>query len=192
MATHRSRQLRHLGSADQARGRAVPARRARTRSATRTRPAGASAARRCTTSPTSRAFCPPTSRSRAITAGHWIGRSSTPTWRPITTRSRPRSACRATPRRRKSGGRAGAPYPMPPMKTFRHGEVWLKGFEANGIRMVPDPVAMNSTKYKGRRCLHLRWLVPCRLSDRRTRQSGRHVSRRRAQSRRRGASRFRR
>src|SRR5262249_33195944 len=22
---------------------------------------------------------------------------------------------------------AGAPYPMPPMKTFRHGEIWLKG-----------------------------------------------------------------
>jgi len=26
---------------------------------------------------------------------------------------------------------------MPPMKTFRNGEVWLKGFEAAGIRMVP-------------------------------------------------------
>ena len=31
---------------------------------------------------------------------------------------------------------AGAPYPMPPMKTFRHGEVWLKGCEAAGIRLV--------------------------------------------------------
>ena len=29
---------------------------------------------------------------------------------------------------------AGRPYPMPPMKTFRHGDVWLKGFEAVGIR----------------------------------------------------------
>ena len=24
---------------------------------------------------------------------------------------------------------AGQPYPMPPMKTFRHGEIWVKGFE---------------------------------------------------------------
>ena len=36
---------------------------------------------------------------------------------------------------------AGEPYPMPPMKTFRNGEVWLKGFEAVGIRMVPAAVA---------------------------------------------------
>ena len=40
---------------------------------------------------------------------------------------------------------AGAPYPMPPMKTFRHGEVWLKGCEAAGIRLVPAGVGMNST-----------------------------------------------
>src|SRR5438874_4742385 len=32
---------------------------------------------------------------------------------------------------------AGEPYPMPPMKTFRNGDVWLKGFQAVGIRMVP-------------------------------------------------------
>ena len=52
----------------------------------------------------------------------------------------------------------GAPYPMPPMKTFRHGEVWLKGFAANGIRMVPNPVAMNSTEYKGRAaCIYDGW-----------------------------------
>ncbi len=30
---------------------------------------------------------------------------------------------------------AGAPYPMPPMKTFPNGEVWLKGSEANGVRI---------------------------------------------------------
>ena len=35
---------------------------------------------------------------------------------------------------------AGEAYPMPPMKTFRDGKIWLKGFEANGIRMVPAPV----------------------------------------------------
>src|SRR6266480_143115 len=45
---------------------------------------------------------------------------------------------------------AGEPYPMPPMKTFRNGEVWLKGFEALGIRMVPAAVGMNSTDYTGR------------------------------------------
>ena len=53
---------------------------------------------------------------------------------------------------------AGDPYPMPPMKTFRHGEVWVKGFESLGIRMVPAPVAMNSTDYKGRpACIYDGW-----------------------------------
>src|SRR5467141_2655356 len=53
---------------------------------------------------------------------------------------------------------AGEPYPMPPMKTFRHGEVWLKGFEAVGIRMVPAAVGMNSTDYKGRpACIYDGW-----------------------------------
>ena len=53
---------------------------------------------------------------------------------------------------------AGEPYPMPPMKTFRHGEIWLKGFEAAGIRMVPAAVAMNSTEYKGRpACIYDGW-----------------------------------
>src|SRR6267143_872335 len=45
---------------------------------------------------------------------------------------------------------AGEPDPMPPMKTFRNSEVWLKGFDAVGIRMVPAAVGMNSTDYKGR------------------------------------------
>src|SRR5215475_8470730 len=53
---------------------------------------------------------------------------------------------------------AGAPYPMPPMKTFRHGEVWLKGCEAAGIRLVPAAVGMNSTDYKGRpACIYDGW-----------------------------------
>jgi choline dehydrogenase-like flavoprotein len=53
---------------------------------------------------------------------------------------------------------AGEPYPMPPMKTFRHGEIWLKGFEAAGIRMVPAAVAMNSTAFKGRpACIYDGW-----------------------------------
>jgi choline dehydrogenase-like flavoprotein len=53
---------------------------------------------------------------------------------------------------------AGKPYPMPPMKTFRNGEVWLKGFEANGIKMTPAAVGMNSTEYKGRpACIYDGW-----------------------------------
>src|SRR5207244_5096353 len=53
---------------------------------------------------------------------------------------------------------AGAPYPMAPMKTFRNGEIWLKGFEAAGIRMVPAAVAMNSADYKGRTaCIYDGW-----------------------------------
>ena len=53
---------------------------------------------------------------------------------------------------------AGEPYPMPPMKTFRNGQVWLKGFEAVGIRMVPAAVGMNSTEYKGRSaCIYDGW-----------------------------------
>jgi choline dehydrogenase-like flavoprotein len=47
---------------------------------------------------------------------------------------------------------------MPPMKTFRNGKVWLKGFEANGIRMVPAAVGMNSTAFKGRpACIYDGW-----------------------------------
>jgi len=53
---------------------------------------------------------------------------------------------------------AGQSYPMPPMKTFRHGEIWVKGFESLGIRMVPAPVAMNSTEFKGRpACIYDGW-----------------------------------
>jgi choline dehydrogenase-like flavoprotein len=53
---------------------------------------------------------------------------------------------------------AGEAYPMPPMKTFRNGEIWLKGFEATGIAMVPAPVGMNSTEFKGRpACLYDGW-----------------------------------
>jgi choline dehydrogenase-like flavoprotein len=53
---------------------------------------------------------------------------------------------------------AGEPYPMPPMKTFRGGEVWKKGFDSVGIRLVPAAVGMNSTPYKGRpACLYDGW-----------------------------------
>jgi choline dehydrogenase-like flavoprotein len=53
---------------------------------------------------------------------------------------------------------AGQPYPMPPMKTFRNGDIWLKGFEAVGIRMVPAAVGMNSIEFKGRAaCIYDGW-----------------------------------
>ena len=53
---------------------------------------------------------------------------------------------------------AGAPYPMPPMKTFRNGDIWLKGCASEGIRMVPAAVGMNSTEYKGRpACIYDGW-----------------------------------
>ncbi len=53
---------------------------------------------------------------------------------------------------------AGEPYPMPPMKTFRQGEILKKGFESISIRMAPAPVAMNSTEFKGRpACIYDGW-----------------------------------
>src|SRR5215467_2182848 len=52
----------------------------------------------------------------------------------------------------------GQPYPMPPMKTFRNGQVWLKGLESVGIRMIPQPVGMNSVEFKGRAaCIYDGW-----------------------------------
>src|SRR5258708_2463226 len=53
---------------------------------------------------------------------------------------------------------AGKAYPMPPMKTFRHGEAWVKACEAAGIRMVPAAVGMNSKEFKGRpACIYDGW-----------------------------------
>jgi choline dehydrogenase-like flavoprotein len=53
---------------------------------------------------------------------------------------------------------AGRPYPMPPMKTFANGEVWLKAAEANGIHFVPAAVGMMSTEFKGRpACIYDGW-----------------------------------
>jgi choline dehydrogenase-like flavoprotein len=52
----------------------------------------------------------------------------------------------------------GEPYPMPPLKTFRHGEVWLKGFNSVGITVAPGAVGVNSVPYKGREaCIHDGW-----------------------------------
>ena len=82
---------------------------------------------------------------------------------------------------------AGQSYPMPPMKTFRHGEIWVKGFESLGIRMVPAPVAMNSTEFKGRpACIYDGW-CHVGLPDRCACQSDGHLSQRGQKGQSRGA-----
>jgi choline dehydrogenase-like flavoprotein len=53
---------------------------------------------------------------------------------------------------------AGEAYPMPPIKTFRNGEVWRKGFAAVGVNLVANPVGVNSTEYNGRpACIYDGW-----------------------------------
>src|SRR5579872_2382266 len=53
---------------------------------------------------------------------------------------------------------AGEAYPMPPMKTFRNGEIWLKAMETSGIPLVPAPVGVNSVEFKGRpACIYDGW-----------------------------------
>jgi len=53
---------------------------------------------------------------------------------------------------------AGAPYPMPPVKTFRHGEVVAEGFRKMGMHVSPAPVAINSVDYNGRpACIYDGW-----------------------------------
>jgi choline dehydrogenase-like flavoprotein len=44
----------------------------------------------------------------------------------------------------------GDPYPMPPLATFRHGELLAAGFEKLGMHVAPQPMAINSVPYKGR------------------------------------------
>jgi choline dehydrogenase-like flavoprotein len=49
-------------------------------------------------------------------------------------------------------------YPMPPLKTFRNGEIFLDAFKARGIPPVPMPVSINSTPYKDRpACTNCGW-----------------------------------
>ena len=158
LASSRTSSARISGDGGSSRRRPVPARRAGTRSATAFRRAGASAEPRCTTSRIFRGLLPNDFKIKSEhgRAHDWpisyqdvapyydkvardIGVSgdakAEEIWRP-----------------------AGAPYPMPPMKTFRNGDIWLKGFEAVGIRMVPAAVGMNSTDYKGRpACIYDGW-----------------------------------
>ena len=52
----------------------------------------------------------------------------------------------------------GAPYPMPPLKSFRHGDVWLKGFEALGMKTARATTGINSEVFKGRpACVYDGW-----------------------------------
>lgn len=52
----------------------------------------------------------------------------------------------------------GKPYPMPPMKTFRHAEVWRDAFDALGIKMIPTSAAINTIDYGGRpACIYHAW-----------------------------------
>ena len=52
----------------------------------------------------------------------------------------------------------GAPYPMPPLKSFRHGDVWLKGFEALGMKTARATTVIYSEVFKGRpACVYDGW-----------------------------------
>ena len=63
----------------------------------------------------------------------------------------------------------GKDYPMPPLKTFRHGDVFNDAFKAHGIPLAPMPVGDQQHRVQGPPGLHELRLVPCRLRDRRAR-----------------------
>jgi choline dehydrogenase-like flavoprotein len=53
---------------------------------------------------------------------------------------------------------AGDPYPMPPLKSFRHADLLAEGFQKLGIRTAPSPAAINSVEYNGRPpCIYDGW-----------------------------------
>ncbi|MEX6725490.1 GMC oxidoreductase [Parapedomonas caeni] len=53
---------------------------------------------------------------------------------------------------------AGAPYPMPPLQSFKQSAVLARGFKAMGKRVAPAPMAITSTEYKGRpACMYDGW-----------------------------------
>jgi choline dehydrogenase-like flavoprotein len=53
---------------------------------------------------------------------------------------------------------AGEPYPMPPLKAFKHGELVARGFEKLGMRVAPAPMAVTSVDYKDRpACVYDGW-----------------------------------
>ena len=82
---------------------------------------------------------------------------------------------------------AGQSYPMPPMKTFRHGEIWVKGFESAGHPHGAGAGRDELDRIQGAAGLHLRRLVPCGLPDRCARQSDGHLPQRGQKGQSRGA-----
>lgn len=52
----------------------------------------------------------------------------------------------------------GEPYPMPPLESFRHGQLLRDGFRSLGLPVAPLPLAINSRSYRGRSpCLYDGW-----------------------------------
>lgn len=52
----------------------------------------------------------------------------------------------------------GAPYPQPPLRSFRHGAVLSEGFRKLGLRVAPAPLAILSQSVPGRSsCLYDGW-----------------------------------
>lgn len=52
----------------------------------------------------------------------------------------------------------GEPYPMPPLKSFRHGELLAAGFRKLGLPVAPLPLVINSVPYDGRApCIYDGW-----------------------------------
>ena len=52
----------------------------------------------------------------------------------------------------------GAPYPLPPLPVFEHGEILARGFTELGLRTSPIPIAVLSREYKGRpACIYDSW-----------------------------------
>ena len=68
----------------------------------------------------------------------------------------------------------GAPYPMPPLKTFRHGEVWVPGLSSVGIT-VAGCGRRQQHGIPGQGRLYPRRLVRRGLPHRCTRQSASHL-----------------
>lgn len=53
---------------------------------------------------------------------------------------------------------AGEPYPMPPLQTFRHGDLLADGFRRLDMPVAPMPLAINSEPYDGRpACMYDGW-----------------------------------
>lgn len=53
---------------------------------------------------------------------------------------------------------AGDPYPMPPLKVFKQGELIARGFQKLGLRVAPAPMAVTSVDYKDRAaCVYDGW-----------------------------------